>query len=248
VTDLYSILGVAPTATQPEIKKAWRAAMKVSHPDAGGTAADTMRVQAAYDVLGDPVLRAEYDRKFQASPSDHDRRQTEDQLAELITIIAETLAREIAEQLAQVLAETWLSGAGQDGFTDDPQELLIELRDRTETACAANTAEGRPCLRDRSEATVYCWQHLAQLKRGDLPVTRLTDGRPQCAAVTQAGRRCRSTAAVGGLCLRHGGTPHAPVRRIVPGEPISEPGPTKTNWALVLIVAAALMATFIMLR
>lgn len=58
----YSILDVAPTASQAEIKKAYRVAAIKSHPDKGGNA-DTFRAVAeAYKVLSNDQTRATYDR------------------------------------------------------------------------------------------------------------------------------------------------------------------------------------------
>ncbi|MHC4091926.1 MAG: DnaJ domain-containing protein, partial [Planctomycetota bacterium] len=64
--DPYEILGVSRTAAPPEIKRAYRRLAKESHPDRnpGNKAAETRfkEVQAAYEVLGDPERRQQYDR------------------------------------------------------------------------------------------------------------------------------------------------------------------------------------------
>ena len=65
-TDLYETLGVAKTASQDEIKKAYRKLARQYHPDKNpGDAASEERfkeVQTAYDVLGDAEKRAQYDQ------------------------------------------------------------------------------------------------------------------------------------------------------------------------------------------
>lgn len=58
----YRVLGLAPTATAAEIRDAYRRQAKISHPDAGGSAADFDRLTAAYDTLADPGRRFAYDR------------------------------------------------------------------------------------------------------------------------------------------------------------------------------------------
>ena len=64
--DLYKILGVDKKASQDDIKKAYRKLARKYHPDRNpGDASAEGRfkeVQAAYDVLGDPEKRKQYDR------------------------------------------------------------------------------------------------------------------------------------------------------------------------------------------
>jgi DnaJ-class molecular chaperone len=59
--DHYSTLGVAKTASQDEIKKAYRKLASQHHPDKGGDKTKFQEVQAAYDTLSDPDKRAQYD-------------------------------------------------------------------------------------------------------------------------------------------------------------------------------------------
>lgn len=60
--DPYAILGVQPNAELAEIKMAYRAAVLRCHPDRGGTHEDMVRVAAAWEVLSDLELRAQFDR------------------------------------------------------------------------------------------------------------------------------------------------------------------------------------------
>jgi len=61
--DPYRVLGIAPTASAAEIKAAYRALVKQHHPDAGGDDHTILALNAAWEVLGDPQRRAEYDRR-----------------------------------------------------------------------------------------------------------------------------------------------------------------------------------------
>jgi molecular chaperone DnaJ len=60
--DYYDILGVSKTATDDEIKKAFRRAAHQHHPDKGGDPAKFKDVNEAYQVLGDKQKRSAYDR------------------------------------------------------------------------------------------------------------------------------------------------------------------------------------------
>jgi curved DNA-binding protein CbpA len=66
---LYDILGVPSTATQDEIRAAYRASAKQYHPDvnkAPNAGRLTEMLNAAYEVLSDPEKRREYDGHYAA--------------------------------------------------------------------------------------------------------------------------------------------------------------------------------------
>lgn len=91
-TDLYTILGLSPQATQDQITRAYRGLLRQHHPDtrdltviAQAAASDAVlqHVLAAYAVLGDPARRATYDRTSAIrqqdpphQPQDNHRRMT----------------------------------------------------------------------------------------------------------------------------------------------------------------------------
>ncbi|AEH10836.1 MULTISPECIES: J domain-containing protein [Protofrankia] len=68
VVSLYDVLGVPPAASQEQIVAAYRRAARRTHPDAGGSEQAFERVSRAYEVLGDPERRRDYDRRTHAHP------------------------------------------------------------------------------------------------------------------------------------------------------------------------------------
>ena len=64
----YRTLTVAESATQAEIKQAYRQLAKQFHPDSQNASAgheQITRINAAYEVLGDPHRRLDYDQQLQ---------------------------------------------------------------------------------------------------------------------------------------------------------------------------------------
>lgn len=76
----YKTLGVSKTATQDEVKKAYRKLAKSLHPDLhpddAGKQAEFQAVSAAYDLLGDPEKRRRFDAgEIDASGQERPQRQ-----------------------------------------------------------------------------------------------------------------------------------------------------------------------------
>lgn len=68
LTDPYAVLGVSPGATPAEIKAAYRALVKLHHPDAGGDDQRILALNAAWEVLGDGDRRRRYDAVHHSRP------------------------------------------------------------------------------------------------------------------------------------------------------------------------------------
>lgn len=58
----YDIIGVSQTASQDEIRKAFRKKALKEHPDKGGDPEKFKELSVAYEVLGDPEKREMYDK------------------------------------------------------------------------------------------------------------------------------------------------------------------------------------------
>jgi curved DNA-binding protein CbpA len=74
--DPYAVLGLPPTATPDEIRRAYRRQVRAHHPDTRTTPQflpsgdeHLRRVLAAYALLRDPERRARYDRAAKRSPT-----------------------------------------------------------------------------------------------------------------------------------------------------------------------------------
>jgi molecular chaperone DnaJ len=66
--DYYKVLGVSDSSTEKEIKTAYRKLSKQHHPDSGGDENKFKEVSAAFDVVGDPAKRKEYDEVRRLGP------------------------------------------------------------------------------------------------------------------------------------------------------------------------------------
>lgn len=60
--DYYEILGVSKSASQEEIKRAYRKLAMKHHPDRGGNHDKFKEINEAYQILSDPQKRTQYDQ------------------------------------------------------------------------------------------------------------------------------------------------------------------------------------------
>lgn len=64
----YELLGLQPSCTQDDIKKAYRSLAMKHHPDRGGDTAYFQKITEAYNTLSDENKRAEYDLNSNGGP------------------------------------------------------------------------------------------------------------------------------------------------------------------------------------
>ncbi len=62
MADYYQTLGIDRTASQEEIKKAYRKLVRQHHPDRGGDAKRMKEINMAYQILGDKKKKEQYDK------------------------------------------------------------------------------------------------------------------------------------------------------------------------------------------
>ncbi|WP_166983127.1 J domain-containing protein [Paramicrobacterium fandaimingii] len=65
----YDVLGVDRSASDAELRRAYRRQARQTHPDLGGSAARFNAVQLAWERVGTPEARAEYDKRSSARPA-----------------------------------------------------------------------------------------------------------------------------------------------------------------------------------
>jgi molecular chaperone DnaJ len=71
MSDYYATLGVPRTASNDEIKRAFRKLASQHHPDKGGDTKKFQEIQAAYDTLGNEQKRAAYNHPQPQMPPGH---------------------------------------------------------------------------------------------------------------------------------------------------------------------------------
>lgn len=63
----YEVLGVSPSASTYELRRAYRRMLRAAHPDTGGSEVQFSAVQRAWERVGTPASRAIYDRGHAAA-------------------------------------------------------------------------------------------------------------------------------------------------------------------------------------
>lgn len=58
----YEVLGVSASASDDDLRRAYRRLLRETHPDTGGDATRFVAVQRAWERIGTPTARAEFDR------------------------------------------------------------------------------------------------------------------------------------------------------------------------------------------
>ncbi|MBE9187868.1 J domain-containing protein [Microcoleus sp. LEGE 07076] len=104
VTNHYTTLKISPTATQAEIKQAYRRLVKIFHPDSHSKTAgheEIVRLNAAYEILGDAQQRQSYDRQISQSS------QQQSPYAPNVSRQRQQTARDADEQMEQWLIKVY---------------------------------------------------------------------------------------------------------------------------------------------
>jgi curved DNA-binding protein CbpA len=151
--DPYAVLGVPRGADDAQIHAAYRDAVRRTHPDAGGSAADFEAVQEAYEVLRDPARRRAWGAtppqppppRPGARPASADMRSASARMEDLL---AESRRLEDeARRLAGMAPREAGSASGADGSADSVAAILRDAGEQLREVAGEGARELRKRLR-----------------------------------------------------------------------------------------------------
>ena len=138
----YETLGVPRDADAEVIKRAYRRLSAEHHPDRGGGDATRMSaINAAYDVLGDPVKRLRYDTTGESAPSrvENDAEQC------IMQLVLQLLDNEAVPPMVDVFAQVGHELRNQEALILDQMQQAQRRRKKI--------ARTMSCLRWRDDGT-----------------------------------------------------------------------------------------------
>ncbi|OCR02672.1 molecular chaperone DnaJ [Oscillatoriales cyanobacterium USR001] len=143
-TNYYHTLNVNPTATQAEIRQAYRRLAKLFHPDSNRETAgheQIIQINAAYEILGDPEQRQSYDRQIshnfqqesQGEQKRHRKKETGREADEQIELWLTKVYKPVNKMLSNILTplKKEINELSADPFDD---RLLGDFQNYLETS------------------------------------------------------------------------------------------------------------------
>ena len=185
----YQILEVHESATQSDIKQAYRRLAKQYHPDSRGDAPGDhehiAQINAAYEVLGDPAARKRYDSRRVRSHNATDikaqyqkrraaNQAADDSLSQWIRSVYNPIDRLIGKIISPLKAEVRSLSADpfDDELMEDFQGYLEDCRDCLEKAKQKFKSMPNPSQTAQVAANLYYC--LNQLEDGIEEIERFT--------------------------------------------------------------------------
>jgi curved DNA-binding protein CbpA len=102
----YEVLGVETTASDSDIRAAYRKKVKETHPDVGGSAEAFDTVQKAYEILSVPARRKHYDSTGSGDSTSYEQDQAEQTLE---NVFRSTLEAFSAMPVGEVFAKDFIA-------------------------------------------------------------------------------------------------------------------------------------------
>jgi curved DNA-binding protein CbpA len=148
--DPYAVLGVAHGADEAEIHRAYRDAVRRTHPDAGGSATAFEAVQEAYEALRDPARRRAWDTSAEpprprARSASADMRSASSRMEDLLAE-SQRLEDE-ARRLAGMAPRHGSAASPADGSGDSVAAILRDAGEQLRDAAGEGARELRKRLR-----------------------------------------------------------------------------------------------------
>lgn len=139
MTNHYDVLGVAQDATQDEIKQAWRRKASEAHPDRDGGDAEAMaRINQAYEVLGDPERRQNYDAGGEGSKATEIEEKVTKALVTLISKVLDMSGNMVTNATRHINSERDMVR----GQIAENKILLVRVLARKKQITAENAPSG----------------------------------------------------------------------------------------------------------
>lgn len=167
-TEYYDVLGVSPTATETEIKKAYYIKARQVHPDKNPNNPDAAHnfqvLGEAYQVLSDPNQRQAYDTSGKSGIST-------DTIIDPAAIFAMLFGSELFEEYIGQLAMA--SMASQDIFTEGEQLDTKKLQEKMRVVQKEREEKLAQILKDRLKK--YEVDKMEFVRHAEAEVTRLSN-------------------------------------------------------------------------
>ena len=171
--DRYRILQVSPQASQAEIKQAYRRLVKQFHPDSQKESAsheEIVRLNAAYEILGDPQRRQHYDRQRHPQPFPRAAKpqQTSQDRDTRLHAWTQEVYIPVQRAIARILnaLDTQIDDLSADPFDDELmeafQDYLANCRQTLDLAQKIFTSQPNPAKFAGTAANLYyCLNHIS---------------------------------------------------------------------------------------
>ncbi len=125
----YDTLGLQPDADPAAIKKAFRKAAQMNHPDKGGSTEGMQAIQKAYDTLSDPERRTQYDETGDDTPPNNLRDQAMAQLQGLLLQCLDQVD-ETTTPILEKMAKALINEVNKGAKIIEQDKVLIAKRER----------------------------------------------------------------------------------------------------------------------